>query len=275
MDAKRSQLTEEELKLIEETERFMEEVYSDPEVANAPLPKGMRENIFREIRAREAERERQKEAILTNEEKELIRLGKRYKRTRKLQRYLVLAAALILAMALGITSMGGPEKVLEKVSWMIAGRHQTNMDSGNERVVRMDEEITEDEVYQQIEEKYGFQPVKLKSRPENIEFLEGDVYTDTTSALLIYGIGGETKISYNVRLNYQVGSWGKDIEDELLEEYVMRVNDVAVNVKRYKVSDGLERTMAVFEYQGVGYSLTFADCEVGDVENVINQLYFP
>ena len=274
MDAKRSQLTEEELKLIEETERFMEEVYSDPEVANAPLPKGMRENIFREIRAREAERERQKEAILTNEEKELIRLGKKYKRTRKLQRYLVLAAALILAMALGITSMGGPEKVLEKVSWMIAGRHQTNMDSGNERVVRMDE-ASEEDVYQQLEEKLGVYPVRINYLPGGIGFVEGDVYGDTSSALILYGIGADVKISYNIRLNYQVGSWGKDVEDEFFDGYVMQVNDVPINVNRYKVSDGQERTIASFEYQGVGYSLTFADFKPEEVEEVLNQLYFP
>ena len=275
MDAKRSQLTEEELKLIEETERFMEEVYSDPEVANAPLPKGMRENIFREIRAREAERERQKEAILTNEEKELIRLGKRYKRTRKLQRYLVLAAALILAMALGITSMGGPEKVLEKVSWMIAGRHQTNMDSGNERVVRMDEEITEDEVYQKVEEKLKVSPVRLDYRPERVGFLEGDVFEDTSSALIVYGMGDEVNISYNIRPNYQVSSWGKDIEDEFLDEKVMHVNDVAVDVKTYEVSDGQKRITATFVYQEVGYSLAFTDLEMETVEKVINELYFP
>ena len=274
MDAKRSQLTEEELKLIEETERFMEEVYSDPEVANAPLPKGMRENIFREIRAREAERERQKEAILTNEEKELIRLGKKYKRTRKLQRYLVLAAALILAMALGITSMGGPEKVLEKVSWMIAGRHQTNMDSGNERV-RTIKDISEEDVYEKIEEEFRFSPVRINYLPEWIVFTEGNVYEDTSSALVIYGIEEETKISYNIRPNYQVGSWGKDIEDEFLDEKVMYVNDIAIDVKTYEVSDGQKRITATFVYQEVGYSLTFTDLEMETVEKVINELYFP
>lgn len=274
MDAKRSQLTEEELKLIEETERFMEEVYSDPEVANAPLPKGMRENIFREIRAREAERERQKEAILTNEEKELIRLGKRYKRTRKLQRYLVLAAALILAMALGITSMGGPEKVLEKVSWMIAGRHQMNMDSGNERV-RTNTNTSEEEVYQKLEEKFGFYPVRLDYRPEKIAFLEGDIFEDITSALILYGTDSDVKISYNIRPNYQVSSWGKDIEDEFLDEKVMHVNDVAIDVKTYEVSDGQKRITATFVYQEVGYSLAFTDLEMETVEKVINELYFP
>ena len=274
MDAKRSQLTEEELKLIEETERFMEEVYSDPEVANAPLPKNMRENIFREIRAREAEKEQQKEELLTDEDKELIRLGKKYKRTRKLQRYFVLAAALVLAMALGITSMGGPEKVLEKVSWMIAGRQQTNMDSG-------DEEVTptfgtdEEEVYQKLEEKFDFRPVRTTYLPKDIVFIEGYVHEDTTSAFVIYGIGEDAKISYNIRLNYQVGSWGKDIEDELLDEYVMQVNDVPINVSRYQVSDGQERAIATFEYQGVGYSLLFMGVEEQEVKDVVNQLYFP
>lgn len=274
MDAKRSQLTEEELKLIEETERFMEEVYSDPEVANAPLPKNMRENIFREIRAREAEKEKQKENLLTDEDKELIRLGKRYKKTRKLQRYLVLAAALVLAMAFGITSMGGPEKLLEKVNWMIAGRQQTNVDSDHEEVTPtsgMDEE----EVYEKIEEEYGFSPVRINYLPKKIGFIEGEVHKNIANALLVYGTKEEAKISYNIRLNYQVGSWGKDVEDELLDEYVIQVKDVVVNVKWYEVSNGQERVIATFEYQGVGYSLLFMNLEAEEVENILNQLYFP
>ena len=274
MDEKRSQLTEEELKLIEETERFMEEVYSDPEVANAPLPEGMRENIFREIRAREAEKERQKEELLTDEDKELIRLGKRYKKTRKLQRYLVLAAALVLAMALGITSMGGPEKLFEKVSWMIADRRQTNVDSDSERVKSIDN-ISEEEVYEKIEEEFGFSPVRINYLPEHICLLESNMGDEIQGAHIIYGTEGQVNISYHIRTNYQIGSWGKDVEDELVDEYIIQKDDVAITVQEYNVAGGQKRTIASFEYQEVGYSLAFANVESEEVDKVINKLYFP
>ena len=143
-----------------------------------------------------------------------------------------------------------------------------------QRVVRMDE-ASEEDVYQQLEEKLGVYPVRINYLPGGIGFVEGDVYGDTSSALILYGIGADVKISYNIRLNYQVGSWGKDVEDEFFDGYVMQVNDVPINVNRYKVSDGQERTIASFEYQGVGYSLTFADFKPEEVEEVLNQLYFP
>ena len=274
MDTKRSQLTEEELKLIEETERFMEEVYSDPEVANAPLPEGMRENIFREIRAKEEERERQKEALLSDEEKEYIRLGKRAKSHQRLHKYYVLAAALILAFAFGITSIGGPQKLFEKVSWMIADREQTNVDSDDERVKEI-KDIGVEEIYQKIEEEFGFYPVRVNELPKEVEFLEGNVFGDTNSAHILYGIGEEVCVSYNARANYQTSSWGKDIEDELIEEYTLDIEDVVIGMKKYMVDDGTERVMATFEYQEVSYSLTFSGLEKDEIHQVLTKLYFP
>lgn len=274
MDTKRSQLTEEELKLIEETEHFMEEVYSDPEVANAPLPEGMRENIFHEIRAKEEERERQKEALLTDEDKELIRLGKKFQSRRRLYKYYVLVAVFVLAMAFGITSLGGPQKLFENVSWMIAGREQTNVDSDDERV-RVDEDISEEDIYQKMEEEFEVLPVRTTYLPVEVEFMEGNVFSDTNSVYVLYGIGGEVSVSYNARANYQTSSWGKDIEDKLIEEYVLEVGDVAIDINKYTVDDGAERVMATFEYQEVSYSLTFSGLEKDEIHQVLTKLYFP
>ena len=274
MDTKRSQLTEEELKLIEETERFMEEVYSDPEVANAPLPEGMRENIFNEIRAKEEERERQKEALLSDEEKEYIRLGKRAKSHQRLHKYYVLAAALILAFAFGITSIGGPQKLFETIRSNFMGRDRTSVSSDDERV-RMDEDMGMEDIYEKIEDELGFSPVRVNELPEGVGFLEGNTFSDTNSAHILYGAGEEVKVSYNVRTNYQVSSWGKDIEDKLIEEYELEVGDVAIDINKYTVDGGTERVMALFEYQEVSYSLTFSGLEKDEIHQVLTKLYFP
>ena len=50
MDDKRTTLTEEELKLLEETERFLEAIDQELEVENVELPANMYENIWKEIR---------------------------------------------------------------------------------------------------------------------------------------------------------------------------------------------------------------------------------
>ena len=150
MNNSEKKLTEKELKLIEETEAFMEEVYSNPEVADTEPPTVLRGKVFAEIHAREAAKreaelkvekfdveeeeakveklnveevkaekssteEKEPEAEkLTAEEKELIHLGRIYKKRKRLQKYVVLAAVLILAMAFGMTSIGGPEKIFEE-----------------------------------------------------------------------------------------------------------------------------------------------------------------
>lgn len=120
MNEPKNKLTEEELKLIEEEELFLKEVYSDPEVATAEPPADLQKKVFAQINAikaakREAElaeEERKAEEARRAEEQELIRLGKLYKKRKGYRKYFVLAAVLILAMLFGVTSFGEPKMCL-------------------------------------------------------------------------------------------------------------------------------------------------------------------
>lgn len=272
MSDKKTTLTQEEIKLIEETESFMKEVYSDPEIANAQVPESLRENIFKEIRAKEENKE--SERVLTDEEKELIHLGKRYKKQLKFRKYFVLAAALILALAFGVTSMGGPEKLWEKVSWKIADREQLNVDSDSEEVKLIDN-VTEEELYEEIEDVFGFYPVRIISTPMQVKYMEGQVDEELQHAMLIYGNKTDVKISYQICPNYRTGTWGKDIEDEFVKEYELVVCDVPVLIKQYTVENEVERWLVCFEYQEVTYSLTINDETQEEVEKIVKDLYFP
>ena len=78
MNNSKKKLTEEQLKLIKETESFMEEVNSNSEVAELTAPPELKDKIFAEIHAREAAKEDAELAVKkTAEEQELVRLGKR------------------------------------------------------------------------------------------------------------------------------------------------------------------------------------------------------
>ena len=129
MSDKSRKLTKRELELIKETELFMEEVYKDPIAANAEVPPDLRERVFKEIRARQAEKAERAREMLCNEDKELLRLGKLYKKQRKVRKYLVLAAVLVFVVAFGITSIGDAEKIFGNMSWMIGDREQVNVNS--------------------------------------------------------------------------------------------------------------------------------------------------
>ena len=259
-----------EKELMEEAAHLMGEVNSDVELNDVVAPPDMRDHIFSVIRAKEAGYVRDE---LSAEEEELIRLGKVYKRKRKNRKYLLLAAVLALTMACGVTSMGGPQKVYEKVTWMLAGRKQTNVDSDSENVVPQID-ISEEEVYEEIEEKYGFYPVKLDYLPEGVEFQEVSNYDELQGINIAYGNGDDVSVWYLIRPNYRESSWGKDLEDELIEEYEVERDKALIKVARYSVEDKTMRWLVRFEYKDVSYSILLNDIEKAEVDKIIENLYF-
>jgi len=274
MSDKLRKLKKRELELLKETELFMEEVYKDPIAANAEVPSGLRERVFEEIRAREAEKAERAREMLCNEDKELIRLGKLYKKQRKVRKYLVLAAVLVFVVAFGITSIGDAEKIFERFHWNLADREQVNVDSDDENVAPMTN-VEEEQVYEQVEDEFGFYPVKLDSLPEGIEFIEANISEELPRVYMLYGEKEDIKISYIIRPNYRESSWGKDIEDELLEESEIMINDIEISLKKYRVTENTERWLVGFEYQNTSYSIMIMDLERDEVESIINGLYFP
>ena len=92
---------------------------------------------------------------------------------------------------------------------------------------------------------------------------------------MLYGEKEDVKISYIIRPNYRESSWGKDIEDELLEESEIMVNDIEISLKKYRVTENMERWLVGFEYQNTSYSIMLMDLNEKEVENIINGLYFP
>ena len=255
--------------LVKSAKCIMEEVNADQDVVNRPLPPHMHEKIKQRIDAYEAKREAER---LSAEEVEFIRLGKLYKKKRKMRKYFVLAAAVIGVLAIGITSMGENEKIFDRFKIMTTGREQTQINSSDSVVKETD--WSEDEVYEEIESKYGFYPVKLDYLPDGIGFLEVDINEEIPNIYMLYGTNEDVKISYQIRPNYRDSSWGKDVEDELLEEYEMQVDDVTLHLERYCVKNGVERWVVEFKHESASYSLIIVDYEKDEVEKIVENLYF-
>lgn len=269
MDDKRTTLTEEELKLLEETERFLEAIDQELEVENVELPANMYENIWKEIRTREAEQAREN---LCDEDKELLRLGRAYKKRHRMRKYLVLAAAVVAVLALGITSVGGPEKIFETLKRYTLGREQVQVNSSGD--VRQEKDWSEDKAYEEIEKEFGFYPVRLNYLPKEIGFIEGEVSKEMQLIYMLYGKEDDVNISYHIRPNYRESSWGKDIEDELLEEYDMMVKDVRVQLRKYLVEGDEERWFIGFEHENTSYSMLLMHLDKNEVEKIAKNLYF-
>ena len=253
-------LSKEELNLIAEADCYMEEVNRDPDVVNAEPPKEAYDELMAKIRKRE-------------EEKELIRLGKLYRKKRCLRKYFILPAAMVRALALGITSFGGGEKIVEIFRSNKLGREQTQVNTSGE--VDPLENITEEEVYQKIEDEYGFYPVVMEYRPKGVNFLRSKFNNMTQEILLEYGSENEIKIISFIYPNYRGKSQAMDFEDEVIIRKTLTVQNVDILLKEYRMEEDLEKQItAEYEYKGVWYYHIFLDMEWGKVEKIIKFLNF-
>lgn len=272
MSERQEKLSEHDLEFITETEIFMEEVYSDPDAANATVPPTLHNDVLEEIQVRKEEKAEKAREMLCDEDKELLRLGRIYKRRRKVRKYAVLVAAMVFVVAFGITSVGDSEKIFGILNWDVWDRDQVQVNSEDIEPV---EHVTEEEVYEKIEDKFEFYPVKLDYLPEGVEFLEADISEEIQRICMLYGDKQDVNISYIIRPNYRESSWGKDVEDEMVKESEMMINDVRIYLKKYRITDGTERWLVGFEYKNTSYSIMIMDSNWNDVEEIINGLYFP
>ena len=251
-----------------EADRIMAEVNSDPSIRDVVAPKEIEDRLFEQIaefKTRHARR--------NAEEEELIRLGRVYKKTYKRNRVLIAILAAACGLSVGITCLGGPQKIVEKVEGMLEGVEQTNVDSDGERTEGVPI-IDEDIAYREIEEKFNFYPVRLDYIPENMEFYEATVDTNLQKIQLMYYIDGRT-LSYTMVPNYRMGSISVDVEDDFLDEYTVQLQGAKVIIKQYLVREGQsERWRATFEYQGVYYALMSNGLNENEFVKIIENLYF-
>ena len=185
---------------------------------------------------------------------------------------MVFATALVSVLALGITSIPGPEKVFETFERKVLGRERTGVDTNdsNEFV----ESVNEEEAYQKIEEEFGFVPVKLLYLPEQMEFLEAKIGGAIQGVDITYGNKEKVKIRYSIHPNYRKSSIGKDVEDELKEEYEKKNDYKTKSIKKYLVNKKEERWSVQFEYKNVFYSILIMDTSKEETEKIVENLIF-
>lgn len=243
-------MSEEELE--KEMQEILAELEAHPESVNWEPPKDMHEKVMKEIRRREDEKAR---AQLSKEDQELLQYGKIYKRQLKHRKYWVLAAALIMALAVGMTSVGGPERLVQMMTRGLSGREQGMINNNDGSVVEMDG-WDEEEAYAQIEQLYGFRPVKLDYLPEGVFFEKVQITDGIQGIQVIYMKEDKLAIEMFIHPNHVIGSVGVDIEDVLLDEYIVSNGDTKIEVKQYKVStNGEVRWIASFMQEKTYYEI--------------------
>lgn len=288
MSSQNNVFTEDELELMEEMESYITEVKKHPEITDTPLSENLHRELWRDIREYNEEKTKAASVVsesvlkesepeasrLSEEEKELIQLGKIYKRKKKNKKFYVLIAAVVGAMTLGITSMGGPEKAFERFGRLVPGREQTRVNSDSDDI-KLVESISEEEAYQQIEDEYGVWPVQFGYLPDGVEYIRSANLNETQILQLHYGRDDKICISYHIRPGYRDGSWGIDLEDSLIEEYIREVENVEIQIKKFQVDGTKEsRWTAEYSYQDLQYYLVIRNLSEKEFEEITKNLKF-
>ena len=248
-------------------EIILEEINNDPELRDVKAPDDLYDKVFAQIREYE---EQKRLAALTDEDRELIRLGKIHRKRLSRRKYVVLAAALIAVFAIGTVSMGNDRNLLTYLKQLVLGGEQTVSDKGSiEPIQYADEAIA----YEKIENSYEFSPVKLEYLPDGFVFQEADYYEDMQEIYMYYGNQNEAGIIYTIKPNFRESSYATIIEDEKIQEYSMRVGNTEVNLIEYRITDSTSnRWLVNWTFQEVQYVLNITDMERGEVEMIVNSL---
>jgi len=250
-------------------------VDSDPSLKDVVAPDEIYDNLMQQIHEYEKE-QANKNSQASEEEQELIRLGKLYKKKRSRRKYYVLLLAGVVVLAYGITSIGGGKKVFSEMKRMLGDKTQTVVNTqGEEGKIAERDELNEEDAYEQIHEKFGFYPVRLTGLSEGMIFEEVSIEEEMQSARLYYKDNDDGKISYYVSTNHREGSIGVDVEDKLLQEYDVEIDSTVIKIQEYQIDDTDDRRWVVsFVYKDSQYSIMIMGVEANEVEQIIENLYF-
>ncbi len=185
--------------------------------------------------------------------------------------YFGLAAALVLAMAVGVTTMGGPEKIIKMMTQMVGDREIEQVDSSEDNLILVNED--EEQAYQKVFEEFGIEPVRIIAVSENMKFLNMKLDGVMQTAEFYYDYDGE-KLIYLISASHKKGSFGYEIEDKIIDKYPIDVYGKEVVVKQYQVTGkGIEKFSASFKEMGLKYFLT-GTMGKEEFELIINNLHF-
>ena len=266
------------------------------------VPEGTKEAVLarvrEQIRAYEMEQarkeaEEREEAInhLSEEDREALELGrkmlkagigqndpeeasrKKVRRKKKpLKMYLALAAVIVCVLAMGITSMGGPERIVRMVKQNVGDREVEK--SSTSHKIKMIEGEDEEKAYQEIGDVFNTDIVKIFVCLPGMSFDSVEFYEDKQMAELFY-LYNKKIIVYCINAPYREESWGIDFEDTVEEEHFENINGCRVKVTKYKIDkEDLPKWVAKFEYNNIEYMLT-GTMEKQDFEKILKNLIFP
>lgn len=276
--------------LNREAKQIEEEVgLNDNEEIPNELKIRMKNALDQKIREREMRSEDTKRtdayAKLSEEDREALRIGREMlknqseekkiytmrRKKRNIRRIVALAAVLILVMAVGMTSIGGPERMLQFMKSSVGGRKVSQVDSSDKNKVI--EEEDEELAYEDAEKEFGIGVVRILGKLDEMQFDKMILDRDLQVAELSYNYK-DGKIQFIISAAYGETAWGSDNEDIVIDNYFIKRKETTIEVKKYKMSEkSKDRFAAEFEYKDLHYCITGTINEI-EIKKILDNLYF-
>lgn len=276
--------------LNKEAKQIEEEVgLNDNEEIPNELKIRMKNALDQKIREREKRSEDMKRtdayAKLSEEDQEALRLGREMlknqseekkiytmrRKKRNIRRIVALAAVLILVMAVGMTSFGGPERMLQFVKSSVGGRQVSKVNSSDKN--KIIEEEDEELAYEDAEKEFGIGVVRILGKLDEMQFDKMILDRDLQVAELSYNYK-DGKIQFIISAAYGETAWGSDNEDIVIDNYFIKRKETTIEVKKYKMSEkSKDRFAAEFEYKDLHYCITGTINEI-EIKKILDNLYF-
>ena len=276
--------------LNREAKQIEEEVgLNDNEEIPNELKIRMKNALDQKIRDREMRSEDMKRTDaytgLSEEDQEALRLGREMlknqseekkiytirRKKRNIRRIVALAAVLILVMAVGMTSFGGPERMLQFMKSSVGGRKVSQVDSSDKNKVI--EEEDEELAYEDAEKEFGIGVVRILGKLDEMQFDKMILDRDLQVAELSYNYK-DGKIQFIISAAYGETAWGSDNEDIVIDNYFIKRIETTIEVKKYKMPEkSKDRFAAEFEYKDLHYCITGTINEI-EIKKILENLYF-
>lgn len=276
--------------LNREAKQIEEEVgLNDNEEIPDELKLRMKNALDQKIREREKRSEDTKRtdayAKLSEEDREALRLGREMlknqseekkiytmrRKKRNIRRIVALAAVLILVMAVGMTSFGGPERMLQFMKSSVGGRQVSKVNSSDKN--KIIEEEDEELAYEDAEKEFGIGVVRILGKLDEMQFDKMILDRDLQVAELSYNYK-DGKIQFIISAAYGETAWGSDNEDIVIDNYFIKRKETTIDVKKYKMSEkSKDRFAAEFEYKDLHYCITGTINEI-EIKKILDNLYF-
>lgn len=266
------------------------------------VPEGTKEAVLarlkeqmREYQRKQAENEaREREEAINNlseEDRRALELGRKmlkaevgtadtsekkvHYRRKPLKIYLALAAVIVCVLAMGITSMGGPERVVRMVRQAVGDRDVEQVDSNKtDKQNKIIEGEAEEEAYQKIRDTFDTDVVKVFVCLPDMKFDTMNLDESKQVAEMYYSYDGET-IGYIINMPYRDSSWGVDFEDSVEKKYSKEIHKCKINITLYEIEDSnVPKCVAKFKYGNIEYMLMGTMSEQ-NFEKILKNLFFP